>query len=423
MDNNKDAAAFSNGQPDYSNPAQQASDQAVYAAYNQVQQSQTYGQDAGQSYQQSYGQQYQQPYAGQPYQQSYGQQYQQPYAGQPYQQSYDQQYQQPYAGQPYQQSYGQQYQQPYAGQPYQQSYDQQYQQPYAGQPYQQSYGQQYQQPYAGQPYQQSYDQQYQQPYAGQPYQQSYGQQYQQPYAGQPYQQSYGQQPRTGKNVADSIKNVKNQFTGNVKRMGINMFCLLGIIGAMLLIMVPFMNFASIHVNEKISEDGISMKVKAADGLTLYELSKLSNTIDRGVAKAGDYLFGYAYGTNISTSSLADMLDTAESSALWELQDELGTTIRKSSANEVFGTMHLLLKGKAALMITPWLILLSGIALLIFSVVNMKVPKLICAGVSLASLIWLMICSSHFFSIIGIGAVALIAGIILAIVSAFLDKTV
>ncbi len=341
MDNNKDLASFSNAQPDYSNSVQQTSDQAVYEAYNQVQQSQAY-----------------------------------------------------------QQSYGQQYQQPYAGQPYQQSYSQQYQQPYAGQPYQQSYGQQYQQPYAGQAYQQSYSQQYQQPYAG--------------------------QPRTGKNVADSIKNVKNQFTGNVKKMGINMFCLLGIIGAMLLIMVPFMNFASIHVNERISEDGISMKVKAADGLTLYELSKLSNTIDRGVDEAssqmGSLLFGYSYGANISTSSLADMLDAVESSALRELQDELGTTIKKSSANEVFGTMHLLLKGKAALMITPWLILLSGIALLIFSVVNMKLPKLVCAGVSLGCLIWLMLCSSHFFSIIGIGAVALIVGIMLAVVSAFLDKT-
>lgn len=307
--------------------------------------------------------------------------------------------------------------QPTNDQPAYEAYNQVQQNQAYGQDASQAYGQQYQQMYAQQPYQQqAYGQQYQQAYGQQPYQQ-------QAY-GQPYQQPYGQQPRNGKNVADSIKNVKNQFTGNVKKMGINVFCLLGIIGAMLLIMVPFMNFASIHVNETVSEDGVSLKVKAADGLTLYEMSKLSNTVDRGVGLVASSLMGYSYryNYNVTTSSLADMLDAAESSALWELQDELGTTIKKSSANEVFGTMHLLLKGKVALMITPWLILLSGIALLVFSVVNMKVPKLVCAGVSLASLIWLMICSSHFFSIIGIGAIALMVGIVLAVVSAFMDKT-
>lgn len=280
-------------------------------------------------------------------------------------------------------------------------------------------------------YGQNAGQQYQQAYGQQPYGQVYGQQYQQTYDqqtgyAQPYQQAYGQQPygqpQASNNVASSIKNVKNQFTGNVKKMGINIFCLLGIIAAMLLVMVPFMNFASIHVNEKMSEDGVSLHVKAADGMTLFELSKMSNTVDRSVGLIGASMLGYSYRYNITTDSLADMLDAAESSALWELQDELGTTVKKSSANEVFGTAHLLLKGRIALMITPWLILLSGLALLVFTVVNMKVPKLVCAGVSLASLIWLMICSSHFFSIMGIGAGALIVGIILAVVSAFLDKT-
>ena len=60
-------------------------------------------------------------------------------------------------------------------------------------------------------------------------------------------------------------------------------------------------------------------------------------------------------------------------------------------------------------------------MLVFSVVNMKVPKLACAGVALVSLVWLMICSSHFFAIMGIGAVALIVGIILSVISAILDK--
>lgn len=258
-------------------------------------------------------------------------------------------------------------------------------------------------------------------------QQGYGQQYQSNYGqlgydqqgyGQQYQQSYNQQ--NAANVMNSIKNVGNQFTGNVKKMGVSVYCLLGIIGAMLLILVPFMNFASIHVNETITEDRMAMKLKASDGLTLFELAKLSNTIDKNVGIIASDMLG-SYGYTMTTGMLADQLDAAESSALWELQDELGTTVKKSSANEVFGTMHLLLKGKIALLITPWLILLAGIGMLVFSVVNMKVPKLACAGVALASLVWLMICSTHFFAIMGIGAIALIVGIILSIVSAILDK--
>lgn len=268
--------------------------------------------------------------------------------------------------------------------------------------------------YSQQPYQQAYNQQgYGQPYQ----QQAYGQQG----YGQYQQQAYGRQNTT--NAANSIKNVGQQFTGNVKKMGLSVYCLLGIIGAMLLILVPFMNFASIHVNETVADRNISTKVKVADGMTLFEMAKLSVTIDRNINAVAESVIGYSASRymNITPSYLADTLDAQESSLLWNMQDELGTTVKKSSANEVFGTLHLLLKGKVMLLITPWLILLSGIAMLFFSVVNMKIPKLICAGVALASLIGLMICSTHFFSIMGIGAVALIVGIILSVVSAFLDK--
>lgn len=267
--------------------------------------------------------------------------------------------------------------------------------------------------------QQAYQQNYNQQAYGQQYQQNYNQQaYGQQGYGQQYQQNYNQQ--SAANVMNSIKNVGNQFTGNVKKMGLSVYCLLGIIGAMLLILVPFMNFASIHVNETVTENRMAMKLKASDGLTLFELAKLSNTIDKNVGIIASDMLG-SYGYTMTTGMLADQLDAAESSALWELQDELGTTVKKSSANEVFGTMHLLLKGKIALLITPWLILLAGIGMLVFSVVNMKVPKLACAGVALVSLVWLMICSTHFFSIMGIGAIALIVGIILSVVSALLDK--
>lgn len=274
----------------------------------------------------------------------------------------------------------------------------------------------------------SFNQAYgQQGYAEQSYQQAYGAQYQQGYA-QPYpQQGYGQpyaygQPQPRKSFADSVKNVKTQFTGNAKRMGISLHCLLGIIGAMLLIMMPFMNFASIHMNQTIAEDDVVLKVKAADGLTLFEMAKLSNTIDHSVSVLASQLFGYSYGYVMSTDSIAAALKAAEnSSAMDDLEDEIGAPIRKSTEKEVFGTAHLLLKGKVALAVTPWLLLVSGIALFVFSVANMKIPKLVCAGVSLGSLIWLMACSRHFFSIMGIGAVALMLGIVLAIVSVCMER--
>lgn len=267
----------------------------------------------------------------------------------------------------------------------------------------------------------------QQGYAEQSYQQAYGAQYQQGYA-QPYpQQGYGQpyaysQPQPRKSFADSVKNVKTQFTGNAKRMGISLHCLLGIIGAMLLIMMPFMNFASIHMNQTIADDDMVMKVKAADGLTLFEMAELSNTIDHSVSVLASQLYGYSYGYVMSTDSIATALKAAEnSSAMDDLEDEIGAPIRKSTEKEVFGTAHLLLKGKVALAVTPWLLLVSGIALFVFSVANMKIPKLVCAGVSLGSLIWLMACSRHFFSIMGIGAAALMVGIVLAIVSVCMER--
>lgn len=274
----------------------------------------------------------------------------------------------------------------------------------------------------------SFNQAYgQQGYAQQSYQQAYGAQYQQGYA-QPYpQQGYGQpyaygQPQPRKSFADSVKNVKTQFTGNAKRMGISLHCLLGIIGAMLLIMMPFMNFASVHMKQTIADDDMVMKVKAADGLTLFEMAKLSNTIDHSVSVLASQLYGYSYGYVMSTDSIATALKAAEnSSAMDDLEDEIGAPIRKSTEKEVFGTAHLLLKGKVALAVTPWLLLVSGIALFVFSVANMKIPKLVCAGVSLGSLIWLMACSRHFFSIMGIGAVALMLGIVLAIVSVCMER--
>lgn len=228
------------------------------------------------------------------------------------------------------------------------------------------------------------------------------------------QQGYAQQPKPSVNVGESIKNVQNQFKGKVSRMGLSVFCLLGIIAAMLLIVAPFMNFASIHVNEKIEEEGylgdIKIKIKASDGLNLFELSKLSGTVSRVADEFGG-----------DTSDLADMLDDYEDDAMDEIEDELDMDVHKSSFRETFGTAKLLLKGRAATLVTPWILIICGLGLLVFTVINNKTMKLVFSIVPLVCLIWLMICSGHFFSIMGIGAWAIIVGIVLGVVSAIKDQ--
>lgn len=233
------------------------------------------------------------------------------------------------------------------------------------------------------------------------------------------QQQYAQQQNSQaqlfmKNTIDSVKNVKNEFVGNVRKMGLSLFCLLGIIGAMLLVVAPFMNFASIHLNEKVKQDGyfstFSVKVKASDGFNLFELSKLSKSVDNIIEKIGfvdkDYI----------VAEIEDMDDDIEES----IQDETGINVRDKSVDEVIGTMLLVTKGQAALAVTPWIILISGLGLLIFTVINKKIPKIVCSAIPMVCLLWLIICSGNFFSIMGIGAWAIIIGIGLGIVSAIKD---
>lgn len=253
-------------------------------------------------------------------------------------------------------------------------------------------------------------QQYGQPgmnaqYGGQPQGVPYGNQY--------YGQQYYGQQKPQVNVGESIKRVQNEFKGNVSRMGLSMWCLLGIIGAMLLIVAPFMNFASIHINEKVREEGyyidMTFNIKASDGLNLFELSKLCGTLSSAFDKVG-----------IDKEDVLDAVEYDMDDAIDDIEDEIDTRISEGTTNEVMGITKLLIKGRTATLITPWVILVSGLGLLVFTVINDKKFKLVFSIIPLVCLIWLMICSSHFFAIMGIGAWALLAGIVLGIVSAVKD---
>ena len=295
---------------------------------------------------------------------------------------------------------------------------------YAGQ---QTYGQQgyTQQPYGQQGYvgqgygQQSYTQQ---GYSQQGYgQQAYGQQgYTQQAYGQ-YGQTYPKQPSK---VAENVKSMTNEFKGKVTSMGLSVWCLLGIIGAMLLIVAPFMNFAAIHLNTKYTYEDYDWsadkttpykyKVRVADGLTLFELSKASGTVGRVLKDNPEQKY-------LNKDMVITYIDMAESMAQSELLDEAEINVKKSTINEATGLAKLVVKGRVPLLIVPWIIIICGLGLLIFTVINKMIPKICFAAVPLIGLIWLMACSGHFFTIMGIGAWAIIVGIILGLLSAFLDK--
>lgn len=254
--------------------------------------------------------------------------------------------------------------------------------------------------------------------------------YGQPAYGQPNQQMYGGASMPGYsmppqlnrgNLGAAFKNAPGEFAGRVKRMGISVFCLLGIIAAMLFLVAPFMNFASIHVNEKVeipsyysygmgSLYGSKVNVKAGMGFNLFELSQLSGTVERLADRLG----------GADTDDLADALEEAEDYLIHELEDEIDTSIKDSSVKEVFGTAALILKGRAAVLITPWILIVCGAGLLVFTVTSHRKLKLVFSLIPLACLIWLMICSGHFFSIMGIGAWAIILGIVLGLISAVKD---
>ncbi len=270
---------------------------------------------------------------------------------------------------------------------------------------------------------QQYNPQMQQAY-GQP---QYGQQMQQPY-GQPQygQQMYNQygQPvkpakpaKQGPSAIDKLKGkvgtMKGDFSSRANQLGLGLWCLLGLIGAMLLIFAPFMNFATVHYSDKVQ----GIKISVADGFNMFELSKISNSVDNVV----DY-FNDEWDMDIDKSDITDELDDIDTDDITdEIEDETDVKVDDKPINEVMGTAHLAIKGQIPLMLSPWLIIISGILLFITTITRDKIMKIVFSAVPVVCLLWLILCSSHFFSIMGIGAWALIFGAGLGITSALKDN--
>ena len=273
----------------------------------------------------------------------------------------------------------------------------------------QMFNQQMQQPY-GQP--QMYNQQMQQPY-GQP--QMYNQQMQQPYGQPQMYNQYGQPVKQGPTAVDKIKSkvgsVKGDFTNRSKQFGLSTWCLIGLIGAMLLIFAPFMNFASVHYSDKIE----GVKISIADGFNMFELSKMSGTVDNVVDFVNDEM-----GSDIEKSDITDMIDDYEEDVVDEIEDETDVKIDEKPVKEVIGVAYLAVKGQVPLFVTPWLLIISGILLFVTTITKDKTMKIVFSAIPLVCLVWLILCSTNFFTMMGIGAWAMIIGSAAGITSAVKD---
>ena len=103
-----------------------------------------------------------------------------------------------------------------------------------------------------------------------------------------------------------------------------------------------------------------------------------------------------------------------------IEDETDVKVDEKPVKEAIGIAYLAVKGKAPLMLSPWLIIIAGILLFVTTITKDKTMKIVFSAIPLVCLIWIMICSSNFFTMMGIGAWALIIGSGLGIASAIKD---
>lgn len=221
-------------------------------------------------------------------------------------------------------------------------------------------------------------------------------------------QAYGYQQTKKTAVKNSIRKKGSSIANAGVTEKPNCFFILGIIGAILLILAPFMNFASIHLDTKVSKKRYEVKVNV--GFNLFELSKASGTTTSLLDE-----FDIDYKDDVIDEF--DDLDDLEDELKEELDYEVNGRVDRSTIKEMIGTAFLIVRGRFVLLITPLLLILSGIGLFFYTMKNNQKMKMICSAVPIVCMVLLMICAKHFFSIMGIGAWTIIVGIVLGMYSA------
>ena len=286
-------------------------------------------------------------------------------------------------------------------------------------------------------------------YANQGYGQNYYGQVQPGYGQAVYGQAQPMYGQAFKQSGYSSGKVHHAFAGafnRVKTARLNVFQLICIIMALLIITSPFLDFATVHARAEINSSMVNkyssysdyfgygnnydmddmnglignaangFKAKGAVGFNLFQLSKFSGTVRRAI----DII------PNVNLDMLKDyyeMADNQKEAIKSMIAKETGGLLDYNEGifNEVLGVAHIIIWGRFALLVLPYVIILAGIVLIVGTYMNKKKIKLIACGAVYVSLLWLMILSGHFFSMMGFGAVVMILAPAIAIVATVTDK--
>lgn len=250
---------------------------------------------------------------------------------------------------------------------------------------------------------------------------------------------YSQGNYAGASVSIQAGSGEVYITKQQKRKA-EIFKIIGIIGAVLLIFSPFLNFATIHLRASANSQ---FSGYVSEGFpSLYELfeedeegtgesevnqeteDEKSVRLNYGLDLFELRLLGSNF-TSLKEYSASDMKAFVQGNE--ELRDELvynmywelfGLYIDESGIEEALEIINFSALGYLALCFVPFIMIISGIMMLIFSVIDGRVGKIIFSIIASAGFIWLFISSKSFLAIIGPGAIVMVIGIITCLVCAF-----
>ena len=248
--------------------------------------------------------------------------------------------------------------------------------------------------------------------------------------------NYSQNAFPGDTVSSGAGEV---YITKQQRRKAEIFKIMGIIGAVMLLFSPFLNFATIHLRasaDSVFADYVSSGLSMADALfggeqeteELKEPEEDEEVISVALNYGLDLFELRLLGSNFT--SLKEY-DSSEMKALvqsnQELEDELiynmywelfGLYIDEGGIEEAMEIINFSALGYLALCFVPYVLLVSGIMMLIFSIIDGRTGKIIFSIIPMAAFIWLYVSTRSFVTIIGPGALVMGVGILISLVCAF-----
>ncbi len=217
------------------------------------------------------------------------------------------------------------------------------------------------------------------------------------------------------------------------------FKIIGIIGAVILIFSPFLNFATIHLRAS-ADSRLSKYVEEGfpDLEEVFEESRedVATEEDEDLGDENAVKLNYGLdlfelrllGSNFTSLKEYDKSDIeAFVNANEALEDELiynmywelyGIYIDETGIEEALEIINFSTLGYLALCFVPFAMILSGIMILIFSIIDGRVGKILFSIIALVGFGWLFVSTKSFITIMGPGAIVMVVGIIICLICAF-----